>query len=63
MSDEWITVEDSWRIVDRWWTDEPQERFFLSLRAPNGETIAVSWDKENRWMMHGDPRPKIDVAE
>jgi hypothetical protein len=61
MNEDFLEITESWRVVDRWWTDNPEERFFIALRAPNGDTIAVSWDKENQWTFHGDPRPKIDI--
>jgi hypothetical protein len=47
-NEDWlIRVEEAWRVVDRWWTDRPVNRSFLTLRAPNGCAVAVCWDGEN----------------
>jgi hypothetical protein len=39
-----LEVEDRWRVVDQWWTDEPVDRLFMVVRAPTGDKMAVRWD-------------------
>ena len=38
------TVREEWRIVDRWWTDEPVDRRYFDLVLESGENTVVYRD-------------------
>jgi hypothetical protein len=40
-------VREEWRIVDRWWTDEPVDRRYFDLVLETGENTVVFLDGEN----------------
>jgi hypothetical protein len=40
------TVREEWRIVDRWWTDEPIDRRYFDLVLETGENTVVYRDGE-----------------
>jgi hypothetical protein len=43
-------VREEWRIVDRWWTDEPVDRRYFDLVLETGENAVVFHDGEhNTW--------------
>ena len=43
-------VREEWRVVDRWWTDEPVRRRYFDLVLETGENVAVFYDEEReRW--------------
>lgn len=45
-----VTLREEWRIVDRWWTDEPVDRRYFDLVLETGENVVVYLDGENgRW--------------
>jgi hypothetical protein len=39
-------VREEWRIVDRWWTDEPVDRRYFELVLETGENTVVYRDGE-----------------
>ena len=39
-------VREEWRIVDRWWTDEPVGRRYFDLVLDGGENAVVYRDEE-----------------
>ncbi len=39
-------VREEWRIVDRWWTDEPIDRRYFELVLETGENAVVFRDSE-----------------
>ena len=41
------TVREEWRIVDRWWTDEPVDRRYFDLVLETGENAVVYHDGES----------------
>ena len=41
------TVREEWRIVDRWWTDEPIDRRYFDLVLETGENAVVYLDGES----------------
>ena len=44
------SVREEWRVVDRWWTDEPVRRRYFDLVLETGENVAVFYDEEReRW--------------
>jgi hypothetical protein len=43
-------VREEWRVVDRWWTEEPVRRRYFDLVLETGENVAVFFDAEReRW--------------
>ena len=40
-------VREEWRVVDRWWTDEPVHRCYFDLVLETGENAVVYLDGEN----------------
>ena len=41
------TVREEWRIVDRWWTEEPVDRRYFDLVLETGENAVVYLDGES----------------
>ena len=43
-------VREEWRVVDRWWTDEPVDRRYFEVVLETGENAAVFRDElTGRW--------------
>jgi hypothetical protein len=40
------TVREEWRVVDRWWTDEPVHRRYFDLVLETGENTVVYHDDD-----------------
>ena len=40
-------VREEWRVVDRWWTEEPVDRRYFELVLETGENVVVYRDEEN----------------
>jgi len=41
-----VLVREEWRVVDRWWTDEPVSRRYFDLVLEGGERCVVFRDVE-----------------
>jgi hypothetical protein len=39
-------VREEWRVVDRWWTDEPVRRRYFEVVLATGENVVVFRDEE-----------------
>jgi hypothetical protein len=39
-------VREEWRVVDRWWTDEPVHRRYFDLVLETGENAVVYHDDD-----------------
>jgi hypothetical protein len=39
-------VREEWRVVDRWWTEEPVSRRYFELVLESGENVVVFRDEE-----------------
>jgi hypothetical protein len=39
-------VREEWRIVDRWWTEEPVRRRYFDVVLENGQNAVVFHDEE-----------------
>jgi hypothetical protein len=39
-------VREEWRIVDRWWTEEPVQRRYFELVLESGQNVVVFRDEE-----------------
>jgi hypothetical protein len=45
-----VGVREEWRVVDRWWTDDPVRRRYFEAVLATGENATVFLDeRENRW--------------
>ena len=43
-------VREEWRVVDRWWTEEPVSRRYFDVVLETGENTVVFRDEEvGRW--------------
>lgn len=43
-------VREEWRVVDRWWTEEPVSRRYFDVVLAGGEHAVVFHDEEQgRW--------------
>ena len=43
-------VREEWRVVDRWWTEEPVSRRYFDVVLAGGERAVVFHDEEvGRW--------------
>ena len=43
-------VREEWRVVDRWWTEEPVNRRYFDIVLAGGEHAVVFRDEEvGRW--------------
>jgi hypothetical protein len=43
-------VREEWRVVDRWWTEEPVSRRYFDIVLAGGERAVVFRDEEvGRW--------------
>jgi hypothetical protein len=41
-----VLVREEWRVVDRWWTDEPVDRRYFEVVLESGRNTAVYRDGE-----------------
>ncbi len=39
-------VREEWRVVDRWWTDEPVDRHYYEVVLEGGRNVCVYRDAE-----------------
>lgn len=39
-------VREEWRVVDRWWTEQPVDRRYFDLVLETGENVCVYRDEE-----------------
>jgi hypothetical protein len=43
-------VREEWRVVDRWWTEEPVDRRYFEVVLESGQNLCVYRDREEgRW--------------
>ena len=41
-------VREEWRVVDRWWTEEPVNRRYFEVVLESGESVVV-FDERGKW--------------
>ncbi|MDQ3424632.1 MAG: hypothetical protein M3435_00245 [Actinomycetota bacterium] len=41
-----VLVREEWRVVDRWWTEEPVDRRYFEVVLESGQNICVYRDRE-----------------
>jgi hypothetical protein len=39
-------VREEWRVVDRWWTEDPVSRRYFDLVLESGQNVVVFRDEE-----------------
>jgi hypothetical protein len=39
-------VREEWRVVDRWWTDEPVDRRYFEVVLESGQNVCVYRDRD-----------------
>ena len=45
-----LELREEWRVVDRWWTEEPVRRRYFDLVLETGQNAVVFHDEEQgRW--------------
>jgi hypothetical protein len=43
-----VAVREEWRVVDRWWTDDPVDRRYFEVVLESGRNACVYRDGERR---------------
>lgn len=43
-----MVVREEWRVVDRWWTDEPVNRRYFEVVLESGRNVCVYRDGERQ---------------
>jgi hypothetical protein len=38
-------LREEWRVVDRWWTEEPVARRYFEVVLESGENVVVFYEK------------------
>jgi hypothetical protein len=47
-----VLVREEWRVVDRWWTEEPVSRRYFDVVLESGQNAVVYRDEEDGgWFM------------
>jgi len=47
-----VRVREEWRVVERWWTDQPVRRRYFDVVLETGENVAVFLDElAGRWYL------------
>ena len=41
-----VVVREEWRVVDRWWTEDPVDRRYFEVVLESGRNTAVFYDAE-----------------
>ena len=45
-----VRVREEWRVLDRWWTEEPVRRRYFEIVLETGENVVVFHDeRRGRW--------------
>jgi hypothetical protein len=43
-----LLVREEWRVVDRWWTDEPVDRRYFEVVLESGRNVCVYREREQQ---------------
>jgi hypothetical protein len=41
-----LSIREEWRVVDRWWTEEPLDRRYFDVVLESGQAVVVFHDEE-----------------
>jgi hypothetical protein len=47
-----VAVRDSWRVQDRWWTDEPVDRSYFDVVLEPGRPALIYRESSGAWFAH-----------
>ena len=53
-------VREEWRVVDRWWTDEPVDRHYFEVVLEGGRNVCVYRDAGELVLVHPE---RLDVED
>lgn len=48
-----VAVRDSWRVQDRWWTDNPVDRSYFDVVLEPGRPVLLFRESSGEWFIHG----------
>ena len=48
-----VAVRDSWRVQDRWWTDDPVDRAYFDVVVEPGRPALIYRERAGEWFTHG----------
>lgn len=48
-----VSVRDSWRVQDRWWTDDPVDRSYFDVVLEPGRPALLFRESGGEWFVHG----------
>lgn len=48
-----VAVRDSWRVQDRWWTDNPVDRSYFDVVLEPGRPALLYRESSGEWFIHG----------
>ena len=55
-------VREEWRVVDRWWTDEPVDRRYFEVVLESGQNLCVYRDSRGGVLVHPEAPTRRIVA-
>jgi len=45
-----VVLREEWRVVDRWWTEEPVERCYFEVLLESGRNVVIFRDEPSgKW--------------
>ena len=44
-----LAVVDEWRVVDRWWTEEPVDRVYMEIELQDLNRVIVYKEGADEW--------------
>ena len=47
-----VAVRDTWRVQDRWWTDEPVDRSYFDVVIEPGRPALIFRELVGEWFTH-----------
>lgn len=47
-----VAVRDTWRVQDRWWTDEPVDRSYFDVVLEPGRPALIFRERAGEWFVH-----------
>ena len=47
-----VAVRDSWRVQDRWWTDDPVDRSYFDVIVEPGRHALIFRESSGGWFVH-----------
>jgi hypothetical protein len=47
-----VAMRDSWRVQDRWWTDDPVDRSYFDVIVEPGRHALIFRENSGDWFIH-----------